>query len=92
VETAAADGGGWGMGMLERAAKYPTVLLKFLGIGFAGINLAGITYSVLMQSYGQGLTLANFRAQLEFLRNTSLKSELSSSTSGTHPRVIWVTG
>jgi len=34
----------------------------------------------------QGLTLAPFKAQIEDLRDSSLKSELDLSTFGTHPR------
>jgi hypothetical protein len=35
----------------------------------------------------QGLTLFHFRAQLEDLRDTSLKLQINPSTFGTHPRV-----
>jgi hypothetical protein len=35
----------------------------------------------------QGLTLAHFKAQLEYLRDTSLLLELNLSTFGTRPRV-----
>jgi hypothetical protein len=35
----------------------------------------------------QGLTLAHFRAQLEYLLDASLTLELNLSTFGTHPRV-----
>jgi hypothetical protein len=38
-------------------------------------------------AHRQGLTLAHFRAQLEDLRDTSLKLELNLSTFGTHSRV-----
>jgi hypothetical protein len=37
--------------------------------------------------WGQGLTLAHLRAQLQDLRDTLLTSELNLSTFGTHPRV-----
>jgi hypothetical protein len=36
----------------------------------------------------QGLALADFKAQLEDLRDTSLTLELNLSTFGPHPRVI----
>jgi len=38
-------------------------------------------------AHDQGLTLAEFKAQFEDLRDTSLTSELNSSTFGPCPRV-----
>jgi len=35
----------------------------------------------------QGLTLDHFKAQLEYLQDTSLRSELNLSTFGPHPRI-----
>ena len=44
-----------------------------------------------VSDHGQGLTtLANFTAQHEDLRVTSLVVELNLSTFGTHPGVVWV--
>jgi hypothetical protein len=54
------------------------------------------TASVMYCSFASkpGLTLAKFTAQLEDLRDMSLKLELNLSTFGTHPRVnlgyVWV--
>jgi len=49
------------------------------------VNLQHFNHRV--SASAQGRTLVHFRAQLECLRHTSLKSEFTMSTSGTHSRV-----
>jgi len=67
------------------AARLAAVWVAFLG---RAAWLAGAFVAVLVViAVGQGLTLVQFRAQLEDLRDTSLTFEINLSTFGTHPRV-----